>query len=55
MKLSDIQEGKQYRVCSDSVCGTFVIGYVVSKSTDGRLRNYTRWGGLTGWLEKGQW
>jgi hypothetical protein len=29
MKLSDVQAGKQYRVCSDSVCGNFIIGDVV--------------------------
>jgi hypothetical protein len=40
MKLSDIQAGKQYRVCSDSVCGNFIIGAVVQKYADGSLRNY---------------
>jgi hypothetical protein len=54
MKWSNIQEGKQYRVCSDSVCGTFVAGDTVQKYAGGRLGYYTWLGGLTGRLEKGQ-
>ena len=55
MKLSDIQEGKKYRVCSDSACGTFIVGDVVHKHAGGRLGYYTWLGGLTGRLDKGQW
>jgi hypothetical protein len=40
MKLSDIQEGKKYKVCWGSACGTFVIGDVVQKYPDGSLRNH---------------
>jgi hypothetical protein len=54
MKLSDIQAGKQYIVCSNSACGTFVIGDVVRKYADGCLGN-SMVDGLGGWLEKGQW
>jgi len=54
MKLADIQEGKKYRVCWGSACGTFVIGDVVQKYGDGCLGN-SMIDGLGGWLEKGQW
>jgi hypothetical protein len=53
MKWSNIQEGKQYRVCSDSLCGTFIAGDIVKKHgtwVEVRCRS-----GLTGWIEKGQW
>jgi hypothetical protein len=54
MKLSDVQAGKQYRVCSDSVCGNFIIGDVVQKYADGSLRNYMV-ADLVSLTPKGQW
>jgi hypothetical protein len=54
MKLWYIQEGKKYIVCSDSVCGNFIIGDVVQKYADGSLRNYMV-ADLVGLAPKGEW
>jgi hypothetical protein len=54
MKLSDIQASKQYIVCSDSVCGNFIIGDVVQKYADGGLRNYMV-ADLVSLTPKGEW
>ena len=54
MKLSDVQAGKKYRVCSDSACGNFIVGDVVQKCREGSLRNYMV-ADLVSLTPKGEW